>query len=279
MHVHIAPDVVERRIDDVGARAPLPGARARRLPAEVALHVDGRARARSCAASSPGSRSRRGHAQPRRRGDEPARGRDRRARGRADRVAARPSTRVNETAGRTSSRPAPRCRCGCACSANCATHGRRTSSRWRSSTTTGALLPETRDVLDASRATAWCSPPATSAATRSSRSSTPPSRRACATIVVTHPEFPVAGHRRRRPGRAGRQGRAAGALLHHAAHRQGARGSACSRRSAPPAPSARCSPPTSARSSTRPSRTGSPLMADRLLEAGLRRRRRSTRWR
>ena len=47
MHVHIAPDVVERKIDDVALARRCRRARARRFRAEVALLLDRGARARS----------------------------------------------------------------------------------------------------------------------------------------------------------------------------------------------------------------------------------------
>ena len=116
--------------------------------------------------------------------------------------------------------------------------------------------------------------PATSAVTRSSRSSTRRSRPASTTIVVTHPEFPASTSRS-----TTRRARRAGALLERCYHPHTGKcpGSASSTASARPAPSAPCSRATSVSSTTRPSRTGSrcsPTACSTRASAT----RRSTRW-
>ena len=76
-------------------------------------------------------------------------------------------------------------------------------------------------------------------------------------IVVTHPEFPSQSIAPDDQVELAEHGRDHGARLHDPAHGQGRRGSASSRRLAPSGPRERCGRPTSARTRTRPSRTGS----------------------
>ena len=146
LHVHVAPDVPVRRIDDV--------ALAHRC-AEVGLagfglksHYTSTAeRAQIVSAVGPGrAGDRDDHAELGGRRDEPARGRDRRPRGRADRLDA------DGRLARRDRRP-PRAaagRQGAAVGEAPARAARARllrSRRSRSPTTTGELLPETRYVL------------------------------------------------------------------------------------------------------------------------------------
>ena len=93
LHVHIAPDVPPRRIDDAVARPPLRRARSRRLRAQVALHVHGRAGPGRLGGRARRRGGRDADAEPGRRRDE------RRSRSRSPRARApassgcRPSTR------------------------------------------------------------------------------------------------------------------------------------------------------------------------------------------
>ena len=120
----------------------------------------------------------------------------------------------------------------------------------------GALLPETRAVLDAVARHGMVL--ATGHLDRDEIFAVVDAavEKGVETIVVTHPEFPAQDLGARGPG--ARWPTAARCSSAASRRRTPARspGSACSRRSAPRAPSTRCSPPTSARSSTRPSRTG-----------------------
>ena len=269
MHVHIAPDSVERRIDDVALARRFAGAGARRLPAEVALHLDGGARRASSRGVVPGRRGLGAVALNRAvGGHEPAGGRDRRARGRAHRVAA-----DGRLAQRDDRRPRARARRQAAgvdapAAASCATQGVDIEPV-PVVDDDGALLPETHDVLAAvarhgmvlatghlGRDEIFAVVDAARRGGRRRRSSSPtPSSRPRTSASRTRRELAD-------------QRRAARALLHHAAHRQGRRGSASSTRSAPPGPSARCSRPISARSFNPPVEDGLALMADRFLEAG-----------
>ena len=125
---------------------------------------------------------------------------------------------LNETDGRTRSRPAPSCRCGCGCSTSCASRASRSSrsggrrrrraaardargARRRRPPRHGARdrPPRPRRDLRGGRRGAW------RRASRRSSSPTPSSR----------PRTSARGS-----GGAGRQRRAARALLHDAAHRQ-----------------------------------------------------------
>ena len=89
---------------------------------------------------------------------------------------------------------------------------------------------------------------------------------------VTRSSSPIPSSLRRasrsRTRRRCAQGRAPRAHLHHATHRQGRRGSAGSGTSATSARSTRCSPRISASSSNPPVEDGLALLADRLLAAG-----------
>ena len=84
VHVHIAPDVVERSIDDVGLARRCEEVGLAGFVTEVALHLDRRAGVGRPRSRARHRRPRRARAQPRGRGHEPAGGRDRGARGRAD---------------------------------------------------------------------------------------------------------------------------------------------------------------------------------------------------
>ena len=130
------------------ARAALRGARARRLRAQVALHVDRRARAGRLGAL-PGGRGRRhADAQLGRRWHERARRRDRRARGCADRLdadrrLARGDGGQDRAEGRATRFPSGR---GFSTSFAASDSA---STPCTSPTPSGRLLPETRDVLRA----------------------------------------------------------------------------------------------------------------------------------
>ena len=82
------------------------------------------------------------------------------------------------------------------------------------------------------------------------------------------PRVPLAADQPGRPARARRARRADGARVHHPVHRQVHVGRDASPRPARSAPAARSRAPTSGSASTRRSRTGSRIMADRFLEAG-----------
>ena len=228
------------------------------LRAEVALHLDRRARRGSSAAPCPGStRLGDAHAQPRGRRDEPARGRDRGARGRADRVVAdgrlarreRRSTRSRRRpGGKVAGVGALRARAARAGVAPRAGPGRRRARR--------AAARDATRCSTSSRATSSCSRPATWPATRSSPSSTRAVEAGVETIVVTHPEFPSQDLVGRGSGALAERG----ALLercfttpHTGKVHVGAASSTAIR--AIGAGAHRCSRPTSARSSTRRSRT------------------------
>ena len=219
-HVHVAPDVVERKIDDISlarrfAELGMAGFLLKSHYTSTAERASGRARGRARDRGARGD-----HAQPRGRRDEPARGRDRRARRRADRVAAdgRLGQRVPRARGSAGREGAG---VGASCSSSCASRASR-SSRSRSSTTAARCCPQTRDGAGddrASRDGAGDRPPR---ARRDLRRRRRRARgRACATIVITHPEFPSQDLSRRRPACARGARRAARALLHDAAHRQG----------------------------------------------------------
>ena len=172
-----APDVVERRIDDVGLARRFAELGLAGLRAQVALHLDRRAGRRGARRSCPASMSLGAIvAQPGGRRDEPARGRDRGARGRADRVAADRRLVENERAHLAAQ--ARRQAAGLVeAAARAARAGASRSSRSRSSTRTAQLLPGDATGPRRVAATAWCSPPGTSRPRRgASRSSTPRSR-------------------------------------------------------------------------------------------------------
>ena len=189
LHVHIAPDVPRRRIDDVALAAPLRRARARRVRAQVALHLDRRARAGRLRRRGRRARARDADAQPGDRRDERARRRDRRPRGGAHRLdadrrlaggdrgpdraeAGRQGADLGEAPARAARARARR------------RGGARDRRRRRASS------PETRDVLPHDRAArARARDRRTSAATTPSRSSTRRSQEGVETVVVTHPEF------------------------------------------------------------------------------------------
>ena len=217
-HVHIAPDVVrpaDRRPD---ARTPLRRAGARRVPAEVALHLDGGARVGRARGRSRRRGARGDRAQPRRRRDEPRRGRDRRARGRAHGLA--PDGRLRQRERRGDAVPAggedpgldgaparaarggPRARAG----------GGRRRRRRRAARDAGRA-PHGR----AARPRARHRPPL---ARRDLRRRRRGARGGRARDRDHASRLPVAEPFDRGPGRAGLARRLARALLHDAAHRQ-----------------------------------------------------------
>ena len=218
-HVHIAPDVVARRIDDLTL--------ARRF-AELGLggfqlksHYTSTAE-RAAVVARGGSRRRgaRGdRAQPRRRRDEPRRGRDRRARGRAHRLA--PDGRLRQRERRGDALPAggEGSRSGWSSSASCARRAS-SSSRWRSSTPTAPCCPRRGRCSARSRrhglvlATGHLSRDEIFAVVDAAL------EEGVREIVITHPDFPSQSPFDRRPGRPGLARRPARALLHDAAHRQ-----------------------------------------------------------
>ena len=261
------------------ARRALPRARPRRLRAEVALHRRPPSAPRSspppCRASRALGTITLNHAVG---GLNAAGRRDRRARRARGSCGCRPSSAANEI-GESSRRPR-RQRAGLgALRARPARGGRATASRSPVVDEDGrAAAASCCEVLDVVAATTSCSPPGTSRATRSSRSSTRPSTPACATIVVTHPEFPRQRISRRRPARAGRTRRADRALLHHAPHRQVHLGADLRRRPARSAPRAHVWGSDLGQLFNPPVEDGLALMADRLPRGRLHRGGGPARW-
>ena len=161
---------------------------------------------------------------------------------------------VNESHEREAARRRQGAGVGASCSSTCASRGSRSSPcRW--STTRGAVLPETREVLAMIArhgmvlATGHLGRDEIFAVVDAARRGGRRGDRDHASRV------PVAEPLGRGPEGARRARRAARALLHHAPHRQGHLGATGSRTSAPRGRSTRCCRPTSARSSTRRSRT------------------------
>ena len=145
-HMHIAPDVVERKIDDISL--------ARRF-AELGMagfvlksHYGSTAERASVVRGSRARRrrARRDQPEPGRRRDEPAGGRDRRARGRADRLV--PDRRLGQRVPRArgAARRARRCRSGSSSSSSSRDQGIEIDPV-PVVDDSGAVLPETREVL------------------------------------------------------------------------------------------------------------------------------------
>ena len=148
LHVHIGPDVPPRRIDDVSLahRCVELGLAGFALKSHYTSTAE---RAQVVSGVVPGVRvHRRDHAQPGRRRDERARGRDRRTRGRAHRLDADGRLAGRDRRAAPTRSRATRCLSGRSSSTSCAASGS-ASSPSTSPTTTGGVLPETRDVLRA----------------------------------------------------------------------------------------------------------------------------------
>ena len=203
MHVHIAPDTVERIIDDVGWRAAAWSSGWRASSSSPTTRRPPSAPA-SSAAWSPGSRS----SAPSRSnravgGHEPARGRDRRARGRADRVAADRRLAQRDD-GRARDRARRQAAGVDAPAAGAARPGRADRARPRSSTRRARCCPRPRR---ARRRRASRMVLATGHLNRDEIFAVVDAavEKGIETIVITHPEFPASGHRGRGSGRARRQ--------------------------------------------------------------------------
>ena len=148
LHVHVAPDVPKRRIDDVTLRTEVRRGRAGGLRPQVPLHVDRGARADRVRGRAGRAGDRDADAQQRGRRDERRRRRDRGPRGRADRLDADRRLAGARPRAAPSRSPATTCR-----------SGRRLQHELRElglsvepvevTDADGSLLPETRDVLRA----------------------------------------------------------------------------------------------------------------------------------
>ena len=240
-----------------GPRPPLRGAGAGRLRAQVALHLDRRARRGRARRGARDRRARRDRAQPRGRRDQPAGRRDRRPRGRARRSGCRPRTRRRARAPAPAGRRARTCRSGPRSQAECASAGSRVEPVPRVDADGAAAAGDACGARGDRRARAGAGHRAPRPRRGVRDRDGGASRPAWSDMVVDPPRLPRPGLLHRGAARAGPDGRAGSSAASPLPTRASARGSSGSTARGRSAPSARCCRATSVRSRTRPWRTAS----------------------